>query len=301
MKVSNNFKGYIFILIAILAMSNVYIFSKAALKETEISKFGFYWFGLALVWNLIFLFFNKKSIKFDLKKNFKILVILGILQVISTTFFFLAINFFVNPTIVSFLTNIGPVFVVILSVIFLKEKFNKLEIIGSIITLLGAFIINYKNGKLIPDDIVLGLLFILISKIISSVSTVITKKNIVNISPVIFSFNRVLYLFVFSFIIMLFTNQNFVLSYAAIINIGFGSLLGPFLASVASYSALKYIDASKSSVLGSSKGLFVLITAYIYFGIFPLGYQIIGGVLTILGIILITYGKQKIKKAKTIK
>ena len=118
MKISKNIKGYFFVLIATLAMSNVYIFSKAALKEVDISKFGFYWFGFALLWNIIFLIYSKKGLNFNLKENFRILILLGFLEIISTSFFFLAINFFVNPALVSFLTNIGPVFVTILSIIF---------------------------------------------------------------------------------------------------------------------------------------------------------------------------------------
>jgi len=299
MKINTNIKGYFFVLVATLAMSNVYIFSKAALKEIDISKFGFYWFGFALFWNIIFIIYTKKNIIFDFKENLKILIILGFFEIISTSFFFLAINFFVNPALVSFLTNIGPVFVTILSIIFLKEKFNKIEIIGAIITILGAFIINYKNGSIFPKEIFWGLIFVLGSKIISSISTIITKKNIVNIPPVIFSINRTIYLFVFSFVVLLITSNGFEISKDVLLNIGLGSLLGPFLAAIAGYTALKYIDASKSSILGSSKGVFVLITAYLYFDMLPLTYQIIGGLLTIIGIILITYGKLKIKKAKS--
>ncbi len=299
MKISNNIKGYFFVFIAILAMSNVYIFSKAALKQVDISKFGVYWFGFALLWNIIFLFYKKNDLDFNFKYNFKILILLGILEIASTSLFFLAINFFVNPALVSFLTNIGPVFVTILSIIFLKERFNKIEILGAVITIFGAFIINYKNGSFFSKEILLGLFFILGSKIVSSVSTIITKKNIIGISPIVFSLNRTIFLFVFAFIMLLFTSGNFSISTNILFKIGIGSLLGPFLAAITSYSALKYIDASKSSILGSAKGLFVLVTAYLYFDILPLTYQIIGGVFTIIGIILITYGKVKIKKSET--
>ena len=47
-------RGYILTLIATIAMSNVFIFSKAALKEVELIQFGFYWFGFAILWNLIY-------------------------------------------------------------------------------------------------------------------------------------------------------------------------------------------------------------------------------------------------------
>lgn len=79
------------------------------------------------------------------------------------------------------------------------------------------------------------------------------------------------------------------------------STLGPFLASLAGYQALRYIEAGRASVLGSSKGLFVLIGAFFYFGTLPQAHQIWGGLISILGVVLISMGKvwssKKTKKA----
>ena len=44
MKFQTATKGYFFAFLAVLAMSNVYIFSKAALSEASLPVFGFYWF-----------------------------------------------------------------------------------------------------------------------------------------------------------------------------------------------------------------------------------------------------------------
>ena len=81
-------------------------------------------------------------------------------------------------------------------------------------------------------------------------------------------------------------------------NVFIGSLLGPFLAVIAGYNALKYIEASRSSILGSSKSLFVLLGAYLYFQLLPEPYQLYGGLLTIIGILLISFGKMILAKRK---
>ena len=47
-------RGYIWAFVAVIAVSNVYIFSKAALNVVHIAQFGFYWFALGLVWNVLF-------------------------------------------------------------------------------------------------------------------------------------------------------------------------------------------------------------------------------------------------------
>ena len=51
---SNTVKGYLFALIATLAFSNVYIFSKAALNEVHLAQFGIYWCAIGVIFSLLF-------------------------------------------------------------------------------------------------------------------------------------------------------------------------------------------------------------------------------------------------------
>ena len=48
---SDQFKGYLFAILATVSFSNVYIFSKAALNEVHLIQFGFYWFLIAMLLN----------------------------------------------------------------------------------------------------------------------------------------------------------------------------------------------------------------------------------------------------------
>jgi len=87
----------------------------------------------------------------------------------------------------------------------------------------------------------------------------------------------------------------------ALINIGMGSLLGPFLAILANYVAMQYLEASRTAIILSTKSLFVLLGAYFYFETLASSMQIIGGGLTIVGLIVITSGKklkQRLHKRK---
>lgn len=47
----------------------------------------------------------------------------------------MAIKTVENPTVVSFLVNINPIFVVVLGILILKERFNTIEFLGMAITL----------------------------------------------------------------------------------------------------------------------------------------------------------------------
>jgi drug/metabolite transporter (DMT)-like permease len=218
------------------------------------------------------------------------------LEVIGTTFFFLAIFTVPNPTIVSFLGNVNPLIVTVLGFFILKERYNRPEIIGILLVLIGAFIISYKGGNQIKDMFIGGSEYVLLSGLFFGVSAIVTKVNVKVMKPSILALNRNVFLLVFSFVMLLINSKGFAVSQTAMFNIFIGSILGPFLTVVAGYQAYKYLEVSRVSILGSTKGIFVLIGAYIYLNKFPEIYQIIGGVVSIIGVVFISLGKLWMKK-----
>ncbi len=287
-------------LIGAIAMSNVYIFSKAALTEIHLTQFGFYWFGLGLIWNLIYSVKTKKiqHIKKFSRSTFIAIGIIGVLEVVSTTLFFIAINSADNPAIISFLADTNPLFVAILGVTILKERFNLIESLGMLMILIGALVISYKGDGGLENLFIPGSQYIILSVFLYAIATIYAKTKIKIIPPAILSINRVLLLFIFSFILLLKFDQNIYISWTAFFNLLIGSLLGPFLTGLANYTSLQYIEASKSSIIRSSRSLFVVIGAYFYFGTLPLTYQLIGGLFTLTGVIVISLGKSFPKKRK---
>ncbi len=294
-------KGYLLTFIGILAMSNVFIFSKAALQEVKLPQFGFYWFLTGFLLTLILAFYKDsfRILKNFSKKDYLLLIFFGLLEVISTTLFFKSIQTMPNPSIVAFMGNLGPVFVLILGFLILKERFNIWELIGIFITLTAAFLLSYNpewihwNEMFIKgSEYVLGFTFLF------AVSSILMKLNVVKFSPIILALNRTLFLFLFSLIILLSKNMSFKISVSALKNIFVGSFLGPFLTAIVGLYALKYIEVSRKSILSSTKGLFVLLGSYLYFGKFPSQIQIIGGILSIIGVTLIITGKKLLKEKK---
>lgn len=298
--IPDRLKGYLFAFIGIIAVSNVYIFSKAALNEASLAQFGTYWFAFGFLWNLIFAFQQKKlfAIKNFKSKQYLLLVTLGILEIAGTSLFFLAIHTISSPAVTSFIGNVNPVFVTILGFIFLRERFNIPELIGMALALLGAFIISYQGSDVLRNLFIKGTDYMVLSGFIFSFSTIIAKKNVKILGPSIMALSRTLQLFLFSFAALWYMGDSLHISSKAFINIIIGSTLGPFLTSLAGYQALKYIEASRISILGSSKGLFVLIGAFLYFGTFPQTYQIIGGLISISGVVLISLGRIWTNKKK---
>src|SRR5680860_85483 len=110
---SNTFKGYFFAIVATLSFSNVYIFSKAALNEVHLAQFGVYWFAIGAILSLVYAIANKKlaQLKSLNKKQIRILITLGILEILTTTSFFVSINIIADPAVTSFLGNMFPILV----------------------------------------------------------------------------------------------------------------------------------------------------------------------------------------------
>ena len=301
MEINRN-KGYLFAFLSALAMSNVYIFSKATLKEIALPQFGFYWFGIALILLFSAILFRGdfKFIKKLDAKSIKVLLTIGFVDVISTSLFFLSIKAVDNPAIVSFLGNIKPMFVIFLGFIFLNERFKGIEILGLIIALLGGLILGYQPNlsfQMILDG---GIAYIFLSMFFGAGSMIYMRKNKVKIPSIIYATSRSILLFIASLIFILIEGNSFVIPTTALVNVSLGALLGPFAAVLFSYEAIRNMEASRVSLVGTSKGVLVLIGAYLMFGKFPTQIQLIGGLTTILGVILITVGnrfrKSEIKK-----
>ena len=165
-------KGITLAFLATLGMANVYVFSKAALLEVNYFQFQFYWFGFAMIWILPFLIITgmiRKIPKLGGSSRI-VLVIIGFLELGAASMLFLAIQLADNPTTISFLSNLTPIFVTILGIRFLGERFNLVEGIGIILTIAGVILITYTRDTTIRDFFGKGSGWILLSSVFSSIS-----------------------------------------------------------------------------------------------------------------------------------
>lgn len=290
----HNMKGYGYALLATIAGSTVYIFSKAALEQVSLPQFGVYWFSMAIIWNSLFTFrkAENRQIKAIARSSLKILVLIGCIEIIATGTFYASISLSENPAIPSFLRNMEYIFVTLFGVLLLRERFTKIEAIGVILTFSGAIVISYQKGATLESFLTGSSGLMLISTIFYGARTITAKNHIQTVTPSMLALNRAFFLLMFAILMLLILGQGLTIPSKALINIAIGSFFGPFLTSLGQYSALKYLEASRSAIIQSTTALFVLLGAYLYFGRFPLGYQIAGGILTIAGPLMLVLGKR---------
>lgn len=294
MKLKPELKGYAYILLATVAGSTVYVFSKAALNQISLAQFGVYWFAIAIIWNSLYSMRSAEHRKFHeiTRKSLKVLVLLGFIEMVATGTFYAAISVSSNPAIPSFLRNTEYIFVTLLGVLLLSERFKGMEIAGILLTFTGALVISYHKGASLGSYLTgtSGLMIICTS--FYAIRTILAKKFIHVITPTMLAINRAIFLLLLASTLLLINKQNLRIPSQAFFNIMIGSFMGPFLTSIGQYSALKYIEASRAAIIQSSTSLFVVLGVFLYFGKLPLPYQIAGGILTIAGVVVLMLGRR---------
>ena len=294
MKLKPELKGYAYILLATVAGSTVYVFSKAALNQISLAQFGVYWFAMAIIWNTLYSMRSAEHRKFHeiTRKSLKVLILRGFIEMVATGTFYAAISVSSNPAIPSFLRNTEYIFVTLLGVLLLSERFKGMEIAGILLTFTGALVISYHKGASLGSYLTgtSGLMIICTS--FYAIRTILAKKFIHVITPTMLAINRAIFLLLLATTLLLINKQNLRIPSQAFFNILIGSFMGPFLTSIGQYSALKYIEASRAAIIQSSTSLFVVLGVFIYFGKLPLPYQIAGGILTIAGVVVLMLGRR---------
>ncbi len=197
------------------------------------------------------------------------------------------------------------VFLVLLGVIILKEKFTLVESIGVVITIGGAFVVGYKGGSSFREFFIPGTGLVLINTFLAAFTSICAKRTIHKFNPSLVNFNRTFFLFLFSTLFFISSGKELAIPFSALKNIFAGAILGPFMGIMFVYYSFKHIEASRSSVIQGLKGLFVLIGTFVYFGTFPSNIQLAGGLLSIIGVLTMTISKARLerryKKPKTLK
>lgn len=232
------------------------------------------------------------------KPQIFILVLLGILEILTNTSFFLSIHIIPDPSVTSFLGNLYPVFLTLGAVVLLKERFSFVESMGVFLAFTGAFVISYQGGSSLKEMFIPGTMVVFINALLAAGTSIVVKVNVKKLSPELITLNHNLWLLVFATILMFATGQSFIIPTSALVNMAIGSFLGPFMGILTIYYSFQYIEASRSSIVQSLKGIVVLIGAYLYFGTLPLPHQLLGGFLTVAGVLIMSLAQAHILRIK---
>ncbi len=282
--------GYLYALGASLALAASFVFSKSALNHLSILQFGLLWFSMGVVWNGIWFLLRRdyRNVKENAGSKTVVAVVIAILEGAATGLFYLAIKAMENPAVVSFIGNIGPVFVTLMGILLLKERFRTTQVFGIVITIIGIFVINFREGGF-AGFVDPGSIYVISAAFLFSLATIVGRRMHHLLVPGYMSLIRSFLLAVVMALLFFRTGGLAPVSLSIWKDLALGSLLETLIVIVFAYQALKLIEATKTSLLISTKGVWTLVLAWIFLGVFPTGVQLAGGLLTLVGVWLITW------------
>ncbi|MFE3845579.1 DMT family transporter [Thermoplasmatota archaeon] len=284
----NNFNYNSFLLIIIaLVWSGSFIVVDATVKQIQPITIAFLRFLIATPFMIISVFIFKKNQLIKLR-DLHYFIILGLTGVTFLYVFqYLGIER-TTPSTSAVLINTNVIFILFLSVIFLKENITKKRIIGIILSFIGVIFVllaQMINENIVFDNIFLtGCIFIIISALCWAIYSIIgikimKKYNSLLVITYIFIMGTLFFLpFISTDIIAEIGNVNFngwlYIIYLSIICSVFGY--------IGWYFILEKTEVSKSAVYLNLIPLFGIILSFFY------GEKIT--IFFILGAILIIYG-----------
>jgi len=283
---TNNTKAIILALVASVSGVTMNVLLKISLDDVNVYTAGFlrFFFGFILISPFIF-YYQFQNFK---TPNLKIHLTRGILNIPMMLLGFSALKFIPLEQIKA-ITFVSPIIVVILSVIFLKEKIYLIRIVALIIGLIGVLVI-LRPGIV---SINVGAYMVLCSCSIWSVVVIITKFAARVDSPFTILSYQYTIVTLLSFPIALYFWQS--PSIETIYYLICAGIAGTIV-HLCINTAYKLTDLSVLQPVNFSRLLIASLFGFLIFDEIPDIWTIIGGLIIFSSILIITYRENYLKK-----
>lgn len=235
------------------------------------------------LFSLILLFKNLNSLKRLKFKDYRILILIGLIGgSIPFLLFFKGLQL-TTAGESSFIHKTMFVFVSILAVIFLREKLSKKIIIPTLILLVGNFLLLSLNNF----SLSFGNVLIFIATLFWSVEIIIAKKALKKLNSDIVAFGRMFFGSLFILLFLGFTNQISLIKTINYSNIGWIIITSLFLLGYVFtwYKALKFTKASIATSILLIGSVITTLLDLIFLQKVVNIYQLTGIILLVLGVI----------------
>ena len=217
---------------------------------------------IASLISVLILRYKKIPLKFSDKPDIIHFIIIGIFLAAHWYTFFHAIRV-ANVSIALIGFAINPVFTAILEPIFYKERFDRLDLLGAILSFIGIFIIF--NAIESEESLIIGFIYGLLSGLLATLFTMYNRKMIKKYHALKISFIQLFVASIFlSFFIEDFTNMRSL----TLIDWFYLFLLGSVCTSFAhslSINVMKTIKAYDVAIITNLEPVYSIVLAVIIF------------------------------------
>ncbi len=283
-----------------------FMFTKEALEVIQPFHLLAFRFSLAALILSFLVLFNILKVNFRGKKM-KSLILLAVVQ---PGLYFIFETKGIELTTSSeagMMIALVPVFVTILAAIFLKEKPNFLQLPFIILSVAGVFFIILMRNNTELTGRLLGNIYLLGAVLMAGIYTILSRKLSLNFKPVEITFIMMWSGALFFNIMALINHGSKISSYlkpltdpGVLISIIYLGLFSSVLAFFLMNYTLSKVEAAQSAVFANLTTIVSILAGVFIRGENFYWYQIIGGILIIIGVWGTNYFAQSKNKAKKI-
>ena len=281
----NRILGVLLIIVSAVSFGTLAIFGRYAFADgLDIFTLLFLRFTLAAIVIAGLLIFRREKMPHG--KELYLLIGMGAVGYVGQSFSYLTAIKFASVGLVALLLYLYPVFVAILSTLFLKEKFTRLKFVALALATLGATMTaNPQGGKWT------GILLALSAAAIYSVyiivgSGVMKKVSAVSSSTVIFASAGIVY-----GVLTVVNHPHWPSSSSGWLAIAAITLIATIIPVVTFLAGLKLIGPTDASMLSTLEPVVTVLLAAWLFGERLSPIILIGGGLILTAVILLTHGE----------
>ncbi|HSG30383.1 MAG TPA: DMT family transporter [Thermodesulfobacteriota bacterium] len=285
--------GYLFLLSTAFFTAISYVCGKAVNKDLGPDVVTFYWFFGAFLFSLFVLpLFKAQRNEFKNIGKYKMIFLLSsIVTSIGAALWIFSLRSIGLP-LTSFLMKAQTLFTLFLGIIFLKEKLNKGETIGIIITIIGGVIVAYQR----EGYLILGTATALTAAFFYSVLSFAVKKYASDLNMLTVANLRTMGVSIVVFIYLLILGKFELPSGIDFIYMALGGLTGAYIAKASQFQSIKLLGIARSTAVMPLESIFVIIFSYTIFNELPSAIKLAGGFIIVFGVyFLVIYrgGEQK--------
>ena len=292
---SDKLKGTVFSLIAATGYASVYIIARFAQRYVTTDVFLPWWFLMASIYSTTILLIRKEFGRFlkSIRKHKFFFIYFGLSESVGTFTFFYLLRI-MNPSVISFVSNLSPVAVAFWGFLILREKLTGMETFGGLVAVSGVLLISRAS----PGGELVKILVVVLMVMFFAFNTVLVRIKVRGEIPPIYIVSlRTYALFAVYFAYHVLKNGAIIFPEPhAIPYIVVGSLIGPVAATFSVIHALQYLKAADVSIIKSVQPLLVSLGSYLFLGQSPTKEQFIGGLLIIVSVNIVILGNREVIK-----
>lgn len=228
------------------------------------------------------------------RKSYLTILITGLLgYYFASLFDFLGLQY-VTAGIERLVLYMYPTLVLIISAIFFRQKIKGIQILALLLTYVGiAIAFSDKNAMSSSDNFWLGVFFVAMAALSFAIYVVMSGKFIPKLGTIRYTVWTMtaacLAILIHHFInhrLQLFHFEQEVYLFAFLMAI-FSTVLPSFMIS----EGIRRIGANNAAIIGSVGPISTIILAYFFLGELFGGYQILGTIIVIAGVVWLSFGK----------